>query len=600
MNSIKSKLLVSYFILTLIPVIIMGIYTYRASSNSISNNLNNAVLSSLELVGRNIDTEMASIEKNFDYISMLKDLQIVINQYSESASQGAMRQVGVEMEKLFTSAFYREKGIASIVLFWSTNGVFAYKNNSYVSKQEWTTYDWYKKTDEFDGKFNSIGLIRNPDKQGDSQFVYIAGKVLKDTQDKGDFNKIGTIYILYDESIFTNVYSNVNVGSYGYIMITDSTGRILSHNDKNLLTIDASEYPYMKTVLNNSYGYFKSELGMEKLMVAYYTCPNSGYKVIQVMPYDIVTKEVSRIGYVTFLISLFCLSVVFLIAYFVAKGIAHPIRSLQAAMKKVEDGNFNASVFVHSHDEIGQMTVSFNYMVKRIKESFDKAISEEIKKKQIEIKALQYQINPHFLYNILASVRLTAMMEGGVQAPKMLQALRRLLSKTIGKSGMFIPISTEIENINDFVYIQQICYGGRLSFSYDISDSIQNYRIPNLLLQPIVENAIFHGIDKKVGVGEIKIIGYHESSNVIFKISDNGVGMSEELIKKVLEENCNRKDAFNQVGIKNTDDRIKLNFGKEYGIKINSSEGEGTTVTVTIPIIEDGSVLLDEKYINRG
>lgn len=597
-KSIQLKILAGFFVITFITVITMGMYSYNTTSDAINKKLNNAMLSNLELIGKSVDGEVSRIEKNFEFLSLSKELQSLLNKSEDADTDGALWSIQNDAEKFFTSAFYREKGIVS-VFFWGNSGKAVTYTNAYTPNiRDWEKYPWFREREKMDGKTHVLGIIENPDSLSETKYVYAAGKVMRDTQDTRDFHKIGTIYILFNPANFSDLYSSEDPAQVGAITITNEIGEVISQDGSDALPSDISREDFIKPVLGGRQGHFISNIDGERVVIAYYTCPQSGYKIIQRIPYSFLYKELSDIKRLTVFLSILCMTILYVISFFISRGIATPIKHLQVAMGKVEKGDFDTEVAIKSDDEIGRMTVSFNFMVRRIKELFQKAIDEEILKKELEIKSLQYQINPHFLYNILASIRLTAMMEGSKKATNMLQSLRRLMSRTIGKTGMFISIATEMENIQDFIYIQEICYNGKLNVRYDLQEKIMKYKVPNLLLQPLVENAIFHGVDKKIDSSQIEISGFESEDKVIFQIKDNGAGMTEENIRKVLSEpESNRKDSLNHIGIKNVDDRLKLNFGPQYGIKIESIEGAGTTVTVQVPVIAERSESAGDECI---
>lgn len=597
MKNIQTKLLVNFLLLAFVPIMSMGVLSYKISSDALNKKVSVTTLNSLEQISKNVDNESGRMQKYFDIINTSRDLQSVLRDTDFTMPNSTMYEANKDLDSLFSSYFYKDAGIVSVVFFQEPKGVYAYKLWDTVLEEEWRKSVWYKKTVEQNGKINWIGSIPNPDTGSNVKYVYIAGCLIKDTKNVRDFKSLGVIFIMLDENIFGNIYRDVNVNQFGSIMITDKNGRIVSYSDKNMLSTDVSSYSYMDAVLRGEHGYFKTMVGRQRVVIAYYTSPKTGFKIVEVIPYLKFVKEIYGIRYLTVYLGILCFAALCVTSYFISKNIASPIQDLRAAMRKVEEGYFNVEVRSRSEDELGQMAKSFNFMVTRIGELFQKAVNEERVKKEFEIRSLQYQINPHFLYNILGSIRLTAMMNGDQAVAHMLQVLSRLLSRTIGKAGVFISIAAEMENVQDFIYIQQIRYNDKIRVRFDIDEEILNYEIPNLLLQPLVENAIFHGIDQKKDDALIEISGKQLNGDIVFKVRDNGIGMTEEQVKTVLSVVSNfNKGSFTHIGVKNVDDRIKLNFGTNYGIRIHSIPGDGTIVTVILPIIKEGGKLSDDEY----
>ncbi|MBP3544164.1 MAG: histidine kinase, partial [Lachnospiraceae bacterium] len=219
----------------------------------------------------------------------------------------------------------------------------------------------------------------------------------------------------------------------------------------------------------------------------------------------------------------------------------------------------------------------------------DKRIADEKQKKDLEYQILQSQINPHFLYNTLNSIKWMATIQNAAGIAEMTTALARLLKNISKGNRQIISMREELELLKDYVLIQNYRYGGMVNVSYSIpDDGLLDYAIPKLTLQPIVENAIFHGIEAKGANGQITVVFEHEneSSDISIHITDNGVGMSEELIQKVLSgsEDEKKTDFFRKVGIHNVDLRLKHTFGEQYGISISSKKGEYTTMTIRLAL----------------
>jgi two-component system sensor histidine kinase YesM len=254
-------------------------------------------------------------------------------------------------------------------------------------------------------------------------------------------------------------------------------------------------------------------------------------------------------------------------------------------MLKIGDGDFSVSSTYDSKDEIGVLSLHFNKMVVQLKKLIRKAYQEELLKQKAELKSLRMQINPHFLYNSLESINWMARIRGIPEVGKMVKALGDLMRSSIGGED-FITIEEEIRNIENYLTIQKFRYGDKVSVEISIDPKIRKLKIPKLILQPIVENAIIHGIENKVGNGRIAITGKDNDGKILLQVEDDGLGMEEEIIAEILSEKPRQvTNEHTHIGIRNVDRRIRMYYGDQHHIVISSTLGIGTLVSINIPPI---------------
>jgi len=272
----------------------------------------------------------------------------------------------------------------------------------------------------------------------------------------------------------------------------------------------------------------------------------------------------------------------------ISKGISKPVRDLSERMHEVGEGNFNVYIDYDSNDEIGVLSRHFNEMVSQVRQLIKKVYQEELLKQKAELKSLRMQINPHFLYNTLESINWMARMHGVPEIGKMVKALGDLMRASIGGED-FISVREEIRNIENYLTIQKFRYGDKIEAETDIAHEILDAKIPKLILQPVVENAIVHGIENKIGNGKIIIQGFFENGTIILQVKDNGIGMDEEVSSGILSENHEPENGekHTHIGLKNVDRRIKMYYGEKYGVNIQSRKGYGTCVRITFPSPEE-------------
>lgn len=299
-----------------------------------------------------------------------------------------------------------------------------------------------------------------------------------------------------------------------------------------------------------------------------------------------VTGKVRDAIGILLLLTGFVLVTVFFSSYLLTHMVSHPIQSLVKAMQDFET---NAEEFsyqpVHGSREMLALSDSFDHMVVRIQDLMEKVRGEEITLRKTELKALQAQINPHFLYNTLDAIGWMCEEERSQDAVEMVNALARLFRISISKGHELIPIEKEVEHARSYLMIQNFRYKNQFTYSFHIEEACLPYLCNKITLQPIIENAIYHGINRMVDEGEIIIRIREEEGDIVFSVSDNGVGMSKEQCEEILKSEPGDQTG---IGIKNVNDRIKIYFGEEYGITIESELDEGTCVSIRMPKIKEG------------
>ncbi len=374
----------------------------------------------------------------------------------------------------------------------------------------------------------------------------------------------------------------VGIGQHGYCFIMDKNGGIVYHPQQQLI--------YSGLKQEQTVGLMSAEDGSWVKKDVIYTIrslDNCDWRIVGVSYIDeMVTGKVRDAIGILLLLTGFVLVTVFFSSYLLTHMVSHPIQSLVKAMQDFET---NAEEFsyqpVHGSREMLALSDSFDHMVVRIQDLMEKVRGEEITLRKTELKALQAQINPHFLYNTLDAIGWMCEEERSQDAVEMVNALARLFRISISKGHELIPIEKEVEHARSYLMIQNFRYKNQFTYSFHIEEACLPYLCNKITLQPIIENAIYHGINRMVDEGEIIIRIREEEGDIVFSVSDNGVGMSKEQCEEILKSEPGDQTG---IGIKNVNDRIKIYFGEEYGITIESELDEGTCVSIRMPKIKEG------------
>lgn len=379
-------------------------------------------------------------------------------------------------------------------------------------------------------------------------------------------------------SDIANYIDNVGIGAHGYVYIADSEGNLIYHPQQQLI-----------------YSGLKEEKGAELKegthteSEAIYTVrelENCDWKIVGVCYVDeMITAKVSSA--VSNLLKMLCgvLVAVFLLGWAFSELFSTPIRKLVTAMREFEKNTENF-IFspVSGTTEITTLSNSFGHMVVRLQKLMDQVRQEEITLRKTELNALQAQINPHFLYNTLDAIAWMCEEGKNEDAEEMVNSLARLFRISISKGHELIPIEKEVQHAMSYLKIEKYRYKNQFTYSFDVEEECLPYLCNKITLQPIIENAIYHGVNQMLDEGEIQIRIYQDGEDIVFEIEDNGVGMSEQQCYEIMHREPGDRTG---IGTKNVNDRIKIYFGDNYGLNITSELDEGTCVTIRVPKVEE-------------
>ena len=285
-----------------------------------------------------------------------------------------------------------------------------------------------------------------------------------------------------------------------------------------------------------------------------------------------------------FLVAIFLLFLMIggILATSITRAMYKPIKNMTDTVEKVSKGDLSLRVDVTTEDEIGTLCREFNHMLDNLEDLIARVIEEERLKKDAELEALQYQITPHFMYNTLNSIKYAALIKGEKELGGLIGDFVELLQASVNKKGTFISVADELHILKNYIHLQEFRYQGSFDVEYDIAKDAYGCYIPRLILQPLVENAILHGIDMKGGNGRLVIRGRVEGTRLTLSVIDNGRGMTKEQIEELLSSKAKKTNGLSAIGVPNVRERLELYYEAEGGITYESSEN-GTTATIFLP-----------------
>lgn len=402
-----------------------------------------------------------------------------------------------------------------------------------------------------------------------------------------DFNTLkdyGYLLIDLEEHILEQAYSSLLDNDKVEVLICDDQGNIISHSDKEKIGSSIKTEPYGKTVLEdiNGHNYVQYKIDIDKVAI-YSTISNNGWKIIKTVPTNYLYEELNHIQkYFVAGAIIYCFVILLYILLFSIR-FTEPMMKMMSVIKKVEQGDLTVRTEVKTNDEVGQLGNSLNNMIGEMQVLIDQLIKEEQEKKEVELEALHAQINPHFLYNTLNTIKWMAKIQGNSGVSKAITALVKLLRISTNLGRGMISLREEIDYVMNYIVIQKLRFSKAINIEYNIDEGCLEHTVPKLILQPIVENSIIHGMEDDEHDLNISINGFVKDERLIVEVLDDGPGIEDDIIKDILN-NASDKNKFSKVGLNNVNQRIKLYCGSEFGLKIETELGAGTKVVVTLPV----------------
>lgn len=574
-KSIRTTMLVSFSALIIPALLVFLLLSLNYTEETVLENSSEYTLQLVQQVNSDIDSYITYMANISDIVANNTDVTDYFFSEPSNVRKGDLK---TRIYSQFNTLRNARNDIYNIGVFTEEDYVLNNGKNRINEYADIKNLEWYQKA--ILGQSNivlSSSHVQNIVKN-DYKWVVTLSRGIRNPKT----NQVESVFFVdLNYSAIKNLCEKISLGSKGYVYILDENGKIIYHPKQQLLNSGIRK-ELIDEVQNSPYSNFITGTDDNPQLYTISRSEMTKWTVVGVAYLNEMMgkREETQLSYVMIAIMLF--SVALLISIFLSREITRPIKKLETSMKEVEKGNFdNLKIENTERNEIGSLTRSFHRMTKEIQQLMQQNIEEQSAKRKSELRALQSQINPHFLYNTLDSI--IWMAEGGKNKEVVLMtaSLAKLLRQSISNEAELVSIRKEVEYVKQYLTIQNMRYKDKLEFEINVDSHILEREIVKLTLQPLVENAIYHGIKYKDGKGLIRISGKEEQKFVVLKIYDNGAGMSEEQIQKIFQKKDQKEDTG--VGILNVQNRLQLYFGKEYGLTYESKPLEGTTVIVRIP-----------------
>lgn len=581
-SSIQSVIFATVAVLVLSAVVIVTGVSMKFTNTSIFENSSEYTHTIIQQMNQNIDSYIDYMENIAYLISSNEDVQDYL--FDEKIdNEGRYRILNQFQTILDSRSDIRNVGIIS------KNGRMLINDGSKSVNQDLdlNTQEWYATAlKKPNGPILTSSHVQHII-SGERPWVITLSRGIRDRSGSGE--KEGVFFIDLNYSAISGLCDQSTVGTKGYAFILDAKGNIVYHPQQQQL-YNELQTENISLIMDTDEDTVLTGTGNDGKLYSISRSEKTGWTVVDCTNVKELLSKSRQAQSVYVLTAIILVIVALLFSRFMARSITLPIQKLRDSMKKVQEGDFSVSdVVVDSKNEIGSLTKSFDVMTHRIHELMEQNVHEQEEKRKSELKALQSQINPHFLYNTLDSIIWMAEGKKNEEVVLMTASLARLLRQSISNEDEVVPIANEVEYARGYLTIQKMRYKDKLEFQIEVDSSILYIPLIKLVLQPIIENAIYHGLKYKESKGLLIVKGFMKDGNAVLQVIDDGVGMDEETLAHIYDKHKVNYHS-NGVGVYNVQKRLKLYYGEDYGITYTSELGKGTTATITIPGRQEGQI----------
>jgi len=557
----------SFILITVVTVLIVSFMLYNKFSNTAEDNADLNMGQVVEQVKYNLEMYIKNMTSIFEVVEETIDRS---PSYSSPILEEQLNSIMKTREDLISIAVFTRAGELVVNI-----PKLKMRPHTLLQRQS-----WFSSALEAPDKLSvSPPHIQNLFK---TQYRWAVSLSKQTTYQQHGMASKGVLVLDMNFKTIDELSRQVVFGKRGYVYIIDSYGNIVYHPQQQLIHAGL-KYEDMERVLTYSYGSYQDEWNGEQRMITIKTVNPIGWKVIGVAYKDELLTTKSELN--TFLLWFLIIVIIFvlLLAIFVSARISSPIQRLAKSVKMMGEGHLNTPIPTSGIYEVEQLSRRYHVMLQQIRHLMDQIIVEQEAKRKSELDVLQAQINPHFLYNTLNSViRLVEKGQSG-EAVTAITSLSRFFRISLSKGKNFITVQEELEHIRHYLIIQTIRYKNKFHYTIEAEEQVLQCLTMKLILQPIVENAIVHGIEQMADMGMIRIVAKVDDGKLLFEMMDNGLGMSRDAMDRLLtNETTSAKGSG--VGVRNVNQRIQLHYGSEYGIQFESELEEGTTVRIYLPL----------------
>ncbi|NGP61858.1 sensor histidine kinase [Paenibacillus thiaminolyticus] len=564
--SLQSKILRFTVLLVCIPILLIGLFSYWKSSEIVEQKVSASDLNAVTQVGLNIQFMTDYVHDTSLFLIQSDEVRRFLLSGTQSKDNIAKEQA--VMERFFLHLINMKDFIHSI----------------YLRGENGMTFSTSPEAIGLDGlMLDEVKRLRGKplwfvQRRGGHEMLSFIREI-RDVNNVG--RRLGMVQINIDLPYVRDLMKQQRIGTQDNYYLLNEEGLVLAS------TGDAPVYSRLPAELDydneaqGGHGYYTVAMGGQRYLVTYAGMGKSGWQIVHSVPLNEVLQENSAIPQLMLLAMVISFALCVITALLFSRRIIRPIRQLRSLMLKVERGQFQGRVEIGSNDEIALLGRSFNRMNERLHEMIKLVYEAELKKKEAELKAFQAQINPHFLYNTLDTIYWMSRMEKAYDTAQLVEALSKLFRLSLNSGKELTTVRDEVNHVTNYMIIQRKRYEELIDFALEVDEEdTLNGMTVKLILQPFVENAIVHGIEKLGEPGTIRVRIFRRDEQLVFRIEDTGTGVDIAEMERLMRESGGNNRGF---AIKNVNDRIQLYYGQEYGITFMNRKEGGTIAEIIQP-----------------
>ena len=573
-QSIQMTIALSFTIVSVISMGILGISLYYRFVNKMEDMTTQSAEQLLNQTAINLESYLRNMRRISDamYYSVIKDKDLATDSLDEEMNL----LYEANKDNLISIACYTNDGRLVAAAPVATE-----KNNLDIVDQEWFT----EATGQMENVHFSTPHVQNLFDDPSYRYYWVVSLSQAVELTSGGNSTLGVLLVDMNYSSIEQLLTKANTDNASeYVDLTDGSGELIYHPKQKLIYTDLfSENNLVAASYED--GSHKEEYDGEKRIVTVKTISYTGWKIVSVVPMSSFDMGISGMRMFVILLMSLSMLMIILLNQFVSANIAKPLKRLNDSVKDWEAGNMNPDIYVGGSLEVEHLGKTLRSTVAQIQELMHDILVEQEEKRKSELDALQSQINPHFLYNTLDSIVWMIEGERYEDAVFMVTQLASLFRISLSRGKTIISMEDELKHARNYMNIQKIRYKNKFTVEFQEEDAILSCCTVKLVIQPLLENAIYYGMESMDGDGEITVVGYRKGDDVYVEVRDNGLGMPDEMVDALLTENNRVRKHGSGVGLINVHNRIRLRFGEPYGLEIDSCLDEGTTVRIHLPYI---------------
>lgn len=583
MHSIKFKLIFYFIVLIIFPVLITVSITNIKSNEIISKKIDESINNNIHQVKVSVDDILENSKYVLNVFILDNDFKKLLNRHMKVDSPYDFNRM-LDVVDLLSKLVNNSVGIDSIYVYDINDNIIMTSSKSILENTDFQSSYIYTEAVKRGrtGQWIANSRTLPPFMASDNLVTYVMPiKIYEEDL------TVGYAFINVNERTLYKYLDGVKFNGSGSMMIANGKDEIISYYDKNMLGKNKTPDFYYKSLSLRGIDKFPMKIDNGNTLVFMESSAVSGLYYFALVPVTNINREILTLRNIIMLVCILTVCFAILLSTFFSKSIYIPINRMVSAMGKlVFRPDFDYFIKEKRKDEFGILYNSFNEMVKGIKQLFEQLFQEKLKKKEAQLKFLQAQINPHFLYNTLNSIYCISKLHNVNEITELSYALTNFFRISFSGGLEFIKVREMLDQIGYYLRIQNIRYKDQFELTMDVDEELMDFPVLKFLLQPLVENSIVHGMKNIEGKGLIEITGYIVNDNIKFTVRDNGFGISQDGLEKIqnsLYQLSDEVESGNTFALRNIHRRIRLHYGEKYGIRIFSTEGEGTVVEVILP-----------------